>query len=352
MSDPDFKPEEAAPPQPPRPTAAQRQLEQDELYARQLAEHYQNVQRPPRSSSYDQRERNPPLPRRPNQQNVPHDELYDDRERSFFDDDLPVIRKNIEKGFLETQSKVNKWISDFKKRIDGDEDDPYDGPTRQEGPSQHYRQDSGPQNDRVYGIRKSADIGRRSGGRESYDADPHVLGDDFTALELRDDDGMIWLTLEYQSRRELELTTHSAPPARPSSGRPLANPDLFKTSVAPPQSGPVDEVDAIDRKLQKQTSPKDDVKQAKWQPLTSVAPNPESEDNDPFSLGDSDDEREKEDKTKDLREADTNRLKEAARNSVSAGSSDSAPKGLQASERSGSMSTKNKEAEELLAGKK
>lgn len=43
MSDPSFQAEEAPPPRPPRPTQQPRsQLEQDEIYARQLAEHYQS----------------------------------------------------------------------------------------------------------------------------------------------------------------------------------------------------------------------------------------------------------------------------------------------------------------------
>lgn len=119
--------------------------------------------------------------------------------------------------------------------------------------------------------------------------------------------------------------------------------------MAPPQSGPVDEVDAVDRKLQRQPSPGAASKSAKWQPLTSIAPNPESDENDPFSLGDSDDEKEA--KSKDTRESDTARLKEAARNSVTAESAE-APKELQASERSGSTSVRDKDAEALLTGKK
>lgn len=109
----------------------------------------------------------------------------------------------------------------------------------------------------------------------------------------------------------------------------------------------MDEVDAIDRKLQRRSSPNNNAKSAKWQSLTSVAPNPETEDdNDPFSLGDSDDE--KDSKTKDLREGDSARLKEAARKSISEGSSEAPAKTLQASEQSGS---KNKEAEAILTGK-
>ena len=99
-------------------------------------------------------------------------------------DDLPVIRDNIKKGFFETQSKVNSWVSTLRKRIDGDEDEGYQGaPSRtgsgyNTGPPQHQ-----------YGNRRSADIGRRSGDRERYDADPQVLGDDFTSLQLRDEEG-------------------------------------------------------------------------------------------------------------------------------------------------------------------
>ena len=44
MSDPDYKDEPAAaevpPPKPPRPSKQQTQMEQDEMYARQLAAHY------------------------------------------------------------------------------------------------------------------------------------------------------------------------------------------------------------------------------------------------------------------------------------------------------------------------
>jgi hypothetical protein len=96
-------------------------------------------------------------------------------------DDLPVIRENIRKGFLETQSKVNTWVQNFKKKLDGDEEE-------QEEPEVNYGQ---PQREtQTYGrVRRSGDSARRSGDRERYDADPQVLGDDFSALELRDSEG-------------------------------------------------------------------------------------------------------------------------------------------------------------------
>lgn len=86
-------------------------------------------------------------------------------------------------------------------------------------------------------------------------------------------------------------------------------------------------------------------KAKKWQPLTNINPSPE-DDNDPFSLGDDDDEKDA--KTEDLRKDDTERLKESARNSVSAGTGSDSK--LQETETS--STGRNAEAEKLLADKK
>lgn len=103
-------------------------------------------------------------------------------------DDLPVIRENLRKGFLDTQNKVNSWVTNLKKRIDGDDLD--------EEPSQNQRET--PAHARP---RRSGDMGRRSGDRERYDADPQVLGDDFSALELRDGEGkqlpQVWYIIRF-----------------------------------------------------------------------------------------------------------------------------------------------------------
>lgn len=94
-------------------------------------------------------------------------------------DDLPAIRENLRKGFLDTQTKVNSWVTNLKKRLDGE--DTEEEPSHQpEQPSPYGRQ------------RRSGDLGRRSGDRERYDADPQVLGDDFSALELRDHEGGLY----------------------------------------------------------------------------------------------------------------------------------------------------------------
>ncbi|KAF1919893.1 hypothetical protein BDU57DRAFT_513204 [Ampelomyces quisqualis] len=304
MSDPNFKVEEAPPPQPPRPQRTQ--LEQDEIYARQLAEHYQSQGGPGGQRQGHQQRQHPG--QRPDEP---------EREHSFFDDDLPEIRKNIEQGFKETQKTVTSWISNFTKKLDGDgepEDyDRYGNPVnhdqRRAGQPSSQRQNLGPsQSEQLYGIRKSAEQ-RRSADHNRYDADNRVLGDDFAQLEMRD---------------------HVGPPAR-TSARPNANPHLFtSTPVSPPQSGPVDEVDALYRN----PSPNDQSGQAKsggkkWQPLTSVAPNPEPDDHDPFSLGDSDDE---DSKTKDTNPADTERLKKAAASKERPASGE-----LKPAERSGSI---------------
>jgi hypothetical protein len=105
----------------------------------------------------------------------------------------------------------------------------------------------------------------------------------------------------------------------------------------------VDEVDALYRN----PSPNNQGAQGKssgkkWQPLTSIAPNPEPDDHDPFSLGDSDDE------DKDLKKQDTNpedseRLKNAAQKSEG-----STTGKLKPAERSGSVSQKDATMEALL----
>nr|POE54914.1 cue domain-containing protein 5 [Quercus suber] len=324
MSDPDFQPEEsAAPQQPPRPSQRQSmsQMEADERLARQLAEQYNGAHRSHQS--------NPGL-RGPNQQRPSYDD--DDNDRSFFDDDLPEIGRNIQQGFQETQKKFNSWFTNIRKRIDGedDDDDLYtssEAGSRQNTGKWQGRQNFGPsQSEQMYGIRKSAEAQRRSTEAQRYDADPHELGDEeFERLELRDDE---------------------APPTQPprSSSRQKPNPDLFKSQPKPPQAGPIDEVDAADR----QSNGQDPGKAKKWQPLTSVAPNPE-EDNDPFSVGD--DEDETKDKSEEVRKDDADRLKSSARASVS-GASGAEAKTLQEGERSGSTGTRDKEMEDLLADKK
>ncbi|MCJ1361713.1 ubiquitin-binding protein cue5 [Acarospora aff. strigata] len=296
MSDPDSQKEPTPPPQPPRPvqqplgttSTAQSQLQADEQYARQLAEHYSGAGAygaAPRSGSRGRRD--PPLPRRKQETGLKPNELYDDREHSFLDDDLPVIRENIRKGFLETQSTVNKWVTSLKKKIDGEDDEDY--PPQPPRPAQGYN--AGPPQ-QSYGIRRSGELGRRSGDRDRYDADPQLIGDDFATLQLRDEEG-----------------------AQRRSGRPLANPNLFKPTPAAPQSdsrrvsfqdGPPQEIGDLYR-----SSPDHGTrplatpgKQSKWQPLSSVDPAPVA-DADPFSLGDSDDD--KDIKIKDAKVDDSGR---------------------------------------------
>lgn len=125
------------------------------------------------------------------------------------------------------------------------------------------------------------------------------------------------------------------------SNRPLANPDLFKpTPVSPPQSGPVDEVDALYRQPSPNNQAGAKTGGKKWQPLTAVAPHPEPDDHDPFSLGDSDDE---EARNKDIKAEDTERLKKAAE-----GKEGSSGTALQEAGRSGSVGQKDAAAEALL----
>ncbi len=99
---------------------------------------------------------------------------------------------------------------------------------------------------------------------------------------------------------DIDLIT-TAPPPRPA--RPLANPDLFKPTPSTPgatgsarkvsfQAGPPSEIRSATppTKSERKPSPAGG-KSSKWEPLSAVEPSPTA-DNDPFSLGDSDDDRE------------------------------------------------------------
>lgn len=184
MSDPDavVESDPAPPPQPPRPVRSQMgstpqtQLEADELYARRLAEQYD-------ANTYGGQQRAPMhsggRSRQPQETGLKPNELYDN-DHSFLDDDLPVIKESLRKGFVETQKTVNSWITNLKKKLDGEEGEgeAADGSQR---PAQPYPGHS-------YGPRRSADS-RRSGDYNRYDADPQVLGDDFAGINLHEDPG-------------------------------------------------------------------------------------------------------------------------------------------------------------------
>jgi hypothetical protein len=195
MSDPSAV--EVPPPQPPRPRGAlesdaisadlltstpQSQLDADALYARQLQEHF--APQPHHNQRGLTGGRTQPPPRR--HPNDDSDEEYyngdSDKDRpSFFEEDLPVIKENLKKGFLETQTKVTGWFNDFKKRIESPEPSP---PESAPTSGQYVRT----------GTRRQTGFAGYEGGRRprdggAYDADPQVLSDDFTHLELKDNTG-------------------------------------------------------------------------------------------------------------------------------------------------------------------
>jgi hypothetical protein len=184
MTDPDAvradEVEERPPPPPPRPVAAPAgvsatpadQLEADELYARRLAEQYEN------SGAYEARTSSRGsggMPRGRQQTGLKPNELYDDHEHSFLDDDFPVIKESLKKGFMETQTKVNSWFNNLKKKIDEQFDDGEEG--------QH-----GGQGSSVFaGGGPTRNQSRRSAEYDRYDADPEVLSDDFGGLKFHTD---------------------------------------------------------------------------------------------------------------------------------------------------------------------
>lgn len=131
-------------------------------------------------------------------------------------------------------------------------------------------------------------------------------------------------------------------PAQRQQG--YANPNRFQPP--PPSKSPkpndgrkvafsesVDNIDAYD--ASPRIPPKDSAspagagtgKTSKWQPLSTVDPSPIAE-NDPFILGDSEDEKDAKDKTgnKEINTEDSDRLKKAAAEAMSDSLVDEKPK--------------------------
>lgn len=295
MTDPDaVQNDSGPPPPPPRPVAtplgptstAQEQLEADEQYARQLAEHYENV------GAYEARTANNraqpgyqahQAPRR--QTGLKPNELDDDREHSFLDDDLPVIKESLRKGFVETQSKVNTWFTNLKKKIDEQFDE--EDEQRAQGSNSFMG-------------RPTRDQSRRSNDYDRYDADPELLSDDFAGMKFNSDGTPVQGQRSYGNPNLFKPPPPSKSP-KPSDGRRVAFAETVEDIDAYSASPKLPPKDT--------TSPPNTAKTSKWQPLSTVEPSPIAE-NDPFSLGDSDDEREVKDK-KEMKAEDTDRLRQA-----------------------------------------
>lgn len=91
-------------------------------------------------------------------------------------------------------------------------------------------------------------------------------------------------------------------------------------------------------------------KQSKWQPLSTVDPSPVGEgENDPFSLGDSEDEKESKDRVggKEVNVDDAERLKKAAAEAMA----DSIGEPARKPEPTETVGTKDKIADDKLSGK-
>ncbi|RGP64123.1 hypothetical protein FLONG3_9669 [Fusarium longipes] len=280
MTDPDAaqnEPADVPPPQPPRPQnrSQMSQMEADELYARQLAEHYDNV------GAYENRTANRGVNDGRQRQGQQGPEWGDDREHSFIDDDLPIIRENLRKGFFETQEKVNGWITNLKKKIEENFDE-----------SEEHTQSQGQP------FRRPGESSRRSGDYDRYDADPQVLSDDFAGMKFSSDGTPM-------NRPMANTGMYKPPPPstspKPSNGRRVG----FKE-----ETEEINMYDSSPRVPPKDAAPTSGARGSKWQPMSAVEPSPIVE-NDPFSLGDSEDERETNQKAKDDKTDDSERLKKA-----------------------------------------
>ncbi|KAJ4419539.1 ubiquitin-binding protein cue5 [Neurospora sp. IMI 360204] len=291
MTDPDaVQNDDVPPPPPPRPAATDRsQLEADEIYARQLAEHFESTaayeartanRGTPGSSREPTGPRGPHMPPRPRQgTGLKPNELYDDREHSFIDDDLPVIKESLRKGFIETQSKVNSWFTTIKKKIDETFDEDEEDQRRQNESN-------------AFIGRPTRNQQRRSADYDRYDADPTILSDDFAGMKFNNDGTPYTAQSTHQQLYSNPHAFRPRPPSKSpksSDGRRVSFRDTVEDINAYDASPRIQPKDSAAAASGGSSAAGSATKTSKWQPLSSVDPNPIA-DNDPFSLGDSDDE--------------------------------------------------------------
>ncbi|KAK9454954.1 hypothetical protein V1511DRAFT_470548 [Dipodascopsis uninucleata] len=266
MSDPGFVPDMPARPE----QKGNHQLASDEAYARRLAEELNSQepysrgradpQRPPRTHSA----RGAPVARQRRDDRYWDRDDDEDKNWSFFDDDLPIIKDNLTKSFNETRQKVNSWVANFKKKLDGEFDDD----------AEYAYSNNGNINASPTQRSRPIQYNYRLSQNQSYDNDPTVLDDNFTHLNLVDN------------------TVTPPKPPRPTNGnRPLANESLYTTKQADNtktfrRSFEDDEELYTGPSPSTTRSPDRSATSSKWEPLKAVEPSP---DKDPFFVGDSDD---------------------------------------------------------------
>jgi hypothetical protein len=252
MSDPDFKPDEAL-----QSAAAgggggggvsQSQIEQDEALARQLAEQEDRRRGgghppPPPNPRYTSSR----VRRSQDTTGSGYSGRYDDQrgyppppERSFFDDDLPEIRDNLQKGFNETRDKFNSWMTNLRKKMDNEEEGAGGGGLF--GALGGNGAGSGSNRSSAEGTRPAGYGYSSARTRRYYDRDPDEISSDFQGISLRDEEN---------------------PPPKPSRPQQQTR-QVSALGETQPSSG------------------------SKWEPLKTSSDKPEEE-KDPFFIGESDD---------------------------------------------------------------
>lgn len=191
------------------------------------------------------------------------DDRPEEPERSFFDDDLTEIRDSLQKGFEETKEKVSGWMTNLRKRIDGDGTQPgLFGNSLGNSSTSAGRYSQSPRDsyDDRSGMPRS-EMG--NGRRRMYDNDHSEIGDDFQGIRLRDE-------TDYEPPRMPSRRSQQA------SNRPRAVSALG------------DEPDSPPAEVKPSSATRDSAanKNSKWEPLSTVAPEPT--DKDAFFIGDSD----------------------------------------------------------------
>ncbi|CAB16895.1 CUE domain-containing protein [Schizosaccharomyces pombe] len=191
----------------------QRQLEEDERCARELANRY-NSHRPERRRKTNNDRRNYPPQ---NRTAKPNDNDGDDY--SFFEDDLPVIKDTFMRGFQSFKQRSMEWVENIASKFDGEEED--DDDEKYSAPSKIYpspRRSTAATLESAYEERPPS-LPRRKPSRPGtaitlppYESDPHMLNEkDFERLRLESSSSPMMRRSSLNSnRRSVESSSSAA----------------------------------------------------------------------------------------------------------------------------------------------
>ena len=117
----------------------------------------------------------------------------DEREHSFIDDDLPVIKDSLIRGLAETRSRIGSWVNNIANRIDGNS---------------------------IFGSQESSTFSYGKSGSDRYDGDPDELDHNLNNIRMSSIDQEFHSNQKKYGHKGIDLLALPPKPPRPMNNIP------------------------------------------------------------------------------------------------------------------------------------